>query len=682
MRPKTQAMRPATVGTTATAPQGACHRALAAGSRARLDAGRGAWSGRSCSRSRPPRSSTASTAHRRPAARTSSARSRRRSPSRTSSDCARCRSPRSPTSSQTRNVDVNGVSYTVDSRHRPGCATDTRRAQLHRRHRARPSTSRSARPSRAPASGDHPVTESTLLTPRPAPSARPPAPPRSGPPTGSASRWPGSRSSSAGTSSLTGHDQRPRLRDLQLHPAGRLHGAGPRQPRLLEQREAGQRAGDGQLRQDEPVQMELEQPASHADQRSRRPAAPRSHWQRGQRAAREPARRLQGLHAREQPGLARSTRRTCSPSSAATASTPAPAWRTTPSATGARTTSTSSSRGHANSDPGDSLMPVDAIMPTLTRERHAPAAAGRPGCASTRATSTPRTRPSAATTCGTMRREHVASPRPAARRSRPRPSAFSVCRSAHYRVCVERPSAAARPQRHEQRPTASSTRAVTAAADLTYGPIDVSAGVDRTATAAATPSRSRDERSAATAPRRPVGLHPARADRRDGRRPDRADGARSCCSTTPARSPAQIADRQDAVQRGRFAMETITRTLRSQVCLGETTEPITAGNDNGVTFYAEPERQPRHRAAAHAALRPDDQDDHRERLRPASAPTPTSPSRPRRRDARAARERRPDDRGRRHPADLPLLHLQGGRRTGRAGAAAGAARRRRRLARR
>lgn len=48
----------------------------------------------------------------------------------------------------------------------------------------------------------------------------------------------------------------------------------------------------------------------------------------------------------------------------------------------------------------------------------------------------------------------------------------------------------------------------------------------------------------------------------------------------------QISDRQDAVQRGRFAMETITRTLRSQVCLGESTEPITAGNDNGVTFYA------------------------------------------------------------------------------------------------
>ena len=47
-----------------------------------------------------------------------------------------------------------------------------------------------------------------------------------------------------------------------------------------------------------------------------------------------------------------------------------------------------------------------------------------------------------------------------------------------------------------------------------------------------------------------------------------------------------ISDRQDAVQRGRAAMETITRTLRSQVCLGATTEPITAGNDNGITFYA------------------------------------------------------------------------------------------------
>jgi type II secretory pathway pseudopilin PulG len=42
----------------------------------------------------------------------------------------------------------------------------------------------------------------------------------------------------------------------------------------------------------------------------------------------------------------------------------------------------------------------------------------------------------------------------------------------------------------------------------------------------------------------------------------------------------EISDRQDAVQRGRRAMEDITRTLRSQVCLGESTEPITAGTDS------------------------------------------------------------------------------------------------------
>src|ERR1700741_1774098 len=47
-----------------------------------------------------------------------------------------------------------------------------------------------------------------------------------------------------------------------------------------------------------------------------------------------------------------------------------------------------------------------------------------------------------------------------------------------------------------------------------------------------------------------------------------------------------IANRQGASQRGRAAMEHVTTSLRSQVCLGESTEPITAGNQNGVTFYA------------------------------------------------------------------------------------------------
>jgi prepilin-type N-terminal cleavage/methylation domain-containing protein len=47
----------------------------------------------------------------------------------------------------------------------------------------------------------------------------------------------------------------------------------------------------------------------------------------------------------------------------------------------------------------------------------------------------------------------------------------------------------------------------------------------------------------------------------------------------------EIENRQDAVQRGRIAMETIVRELRSQVCLGDETEPITVADDNKVTFY-------------------------------------------------------------------------------------------------
>jgi prepilin-type N-terminal cleavage/methylation domain-containing protein len=49
----------------------------------------------------------------------------------------------------------------------------------------------------------------------------------------------------------------------------------------------------------------------------------------------------------------------------------------------------------------------------------------------------------------------------------------------------------------------------------------------------------------------------------------------------------EIADRQDAVQRGRQAMENLTRQLRSQVCLGETTEPITEGTPTRIKFYAD-----------------------------------------------------------------------------------------------
>lgn len=53
------------------------------------------------------------------------------------------------------------------------------------------------------------------------------------------------------------------------------------------------------------------------------------------------------------------------------------------------------------------------------------------------------------------------------------------------------------------------------------------------------------------------------------------------------RASNEIVDRQDALQRGRQAMELMTRQLRSQVCLGESAEPITEGTTTKVTFYAD-----------------------------------------------------------------------------------------------
>jgi Prokaryotic N-terminal methylation motif len=47
----------------------------------------------------------------------------------------------------------------------------------------------------------------------------------------------------------------------------------------------------------------------------------------------------------------------------------------------------------------------------------------------------------------------------------------------------------------------------------------------------------------------------------------------------------EIAHRHEALQRGRVAMETIVRDLRSQVCLGDETEPITVAETNKVTFF-------------------------------------------------------------------------------------------------
>lgn len=49
----------------------------------------------------------------------------------------------------------------------------------------------------------------------------------------------------------------------------------------------------------------------------------------------------------------------------------------------------------------------------------------------------------------------------------------------------------------------------------------------------------------------------------------------------------EAADRSDALQRGRIALELVTRELRSQVCLGTATEPITDGRATSVEFYAD-----------------------------------------------------------------------------------------------
>lgn len=49
----------------------------------------------------------------------------------------------------------------------------------------------------------------------------------------------------------------------------------------------------------------------------------------------------------------------------------------------------------------------------------------------------------------------------------------------------------------------------------------------------------------------------------------------------------QIADRSDALQRGRQVMETMTQRLRSQVCVGASKVPMVAGNATSVTFYSD-----------------------------------------------------------------------------------------------
>jgi prepilin-type N-terminal cleavage/methylation domain-containing protein len=49
----------------------------------------------------------------------------------------------------------------------------------------------------------------------------------------------------------------------------------------------------------------------------------------------------------------------------------------------------------------------------------------------------------------------------------------------------------------------------------------------------------------------------------------------------------EIADRSDALQRGRQTLDVMTRQLRSQVCVGTTNNPVVSGSDTSVTFYAD-----------------------------------------------------------------------------------------------
>lgn len=50
---------------------------------------------------------------------------------------------------------------------------------------------------------------------------------------------------------------------------------------------------------------------------------------------------------------------------------------------------------------------------------------------------------------------------------------------------------------------------------------------------------------------------------------------------------AKVADRTEAVQRGRTAMEQITQRLRSQICLDTSTPAIADASPTGITFYVD-----------------------------------------------------------------------------------------------
>ena len=121
----------------------------------------------------------------------------------------------------------------------------------------------------------------------------------------------------------------------------------------------------------------------------------------------------------------------------------------------------------------------------------------------------------------------------------------------------------------------------------------------------------------------------------------------------------EVSDRQDSAQRGRLAMEVVSRELRSQVCLGDG-QPITAGNDTSVTFYANlssnadsADKRTLRYVAAEKRLYEDIY------TGSGTFPTLTFPGFPAPRPARASCSIRCSRRGRhRHAADVPLLQVR------------------------
>ena len=138
-------------------------------------------------------------------------------------------------------------------------------------------------------------------------------------------------------------------------------------------------------------------------------------------------------------------------------------------------------------------------------------------------------------------------------------------------------------------------------------------------------------------------------------------GMMTCSPSTRPRHVDQadattIAGRVNATQRGRIAMDTITRQLRSQVCYSATVPALVSGTDDRREVPRRPQRRLEADRAARDRLQPDRADADREASGPARASPLTFPTQTVTRQitdgvvaAAGART---------SPADLPLLRVQ------------------------